>query len=185
MLVCSVLLGTHASVTGAWMTYLPNALQVPLSSPITGAVVPVATGSSSLDSGGVKPPSKRSHPWSFLLASTWYVCVAEFHATLFPLPAFWIPRFEGSIGLNDRSHTLPVPVIHQQLAMSVVLAVEVPGTGGAPQDVIGTKMSGANVPRSTAPGGAASTPRSLGTMHRKLPRLYLSGSFDSASPPIN
>jgi hypothetical protein len=39
MLVCSALLGTCACVTGAWMTYLPGVLQVPLPSPITGAVV--------------------------------------------------------------------------------------------------------------------------------------------------
>jgi hypothetical protein len=48
---------------------------------------------------------------------------------LFPLPAFQILGFEGSIGLNDRSLTLLVLVVRQQPA--VALAMEVPVTGGA------------------------------------------------------
>jgi hypothetical protein len=78
-----------------------------------------------------KPPSKRVRPWSFLLASTRYVCVAEFHGMLFPLPAFQISGFEGSVGLNDRGRTLLVPVVRRQPAMSVALATEVPSVGGA------------------------------------------------------
>jgi hypothetical protein len=48
------------------MTYLPGALQVPLSSPIAGAVVPAAAGLSSSYGGDTEPSSKRAHPWSFL-----------------------------------------------------------------------------------------------------------------------
>jgi hypothetical protein len=44
------------------MTYLPGAVQVPLSLPITGAIVPMAVGSSSSYGGGVEPPSKRVRP---------------------------------------------------------------------------------------------------------------------------
>jgi hypothetical protein len=81
MPVCSILLGTRTCIASAWMTYLPGALQVPLSSPMAGAVVFVAVGSSLSDGGGVEPLSKRACPWSFLLASTWYVCgVVPWHA---------------------------------------------------------------------------------------------------------
>jgi hypothetical protein len=65
-LVCSILLGTRAFIAGARMTYLPGALQVPLSSPIAGAVVPAVVGSSLSDGGGVEPLSKNACPWSFL-----------------------------------------------------------------------------------------------------------------------
>jgi hypothetical protein len=116
---CSVLLGMRACVTGSSMTYLPGALQVPLSSPIAGAIVHVAVGSSSLDGGGAEPPSKRARPWSFLPASTRYVCGAEFCGMPFPLLAFWILGFEGSVVLNDRSHTLLVSVVRRQPAVSV------------------------------------------------------------------
>jgi hypothetical protein len=81
-----------------------------------------------------------------LLASARYVCCAEFRGMLFPLSAFWIPGFEGSIGLNGRSRTLLVLVIHQQLVVSVALAMEVPGVGGAPWGIVGTEMSGASIP---------------------------------------
>jgi hypothetical protein len=79
----------------------------------------LAAGSSSLDGGGVEPPSKRARPWSFLLASTRYMCGAKFRGMPFPLPAFQIPGFEGSVGLSDRSRTLLVVVVHQQPAVSV------------------------------------------------------------------
>jgi hypothetical protein len=165
-LVSSVPLGTCACVTGISMTYLSGALQVPLSSPIAGAIVHVAVGSSSSDDGGVEPPSKRAHPWSFLLASTRYVCGAKFHGMSFPLPTFWIPCFEGTIRLNDRSHTILVSVVHRQSAV----AVAVVGIGGAPQGIVGTKMSGASVSRSAAPGGAGSTP---GLSHPKIPNFRM------------
>jgi hypothetical protein len=100
-----------------WMTYLPDALQVSLSSPITGAIVPAAAGSSPSDGGGAELLSKRAPPWSFLLASTRYVCGVESYGMLFPLPAFQILGFEGSVGLNGRSHTLLAPVIHRQPAV--------------------------------------------------------------------
>jgi hypothetical protein len=103
----------------------------------------------------------------------------------FPLLAFRIPGFEGSIGLNDRSCTLLVPVILRQPAMSVALATEVPGIGGTPWGIVGTKMSGASIPGRTAPGGAASAPGSSGAMHSELPGPYLPHSSNSASPPIN
>jgi hypothetical protein len=103
-----------------------------MSSPVTRVVVPAAVRLSSSDGGGVEPPSKRSRPWSFLLASAQYVCGAEFRGMLFPLSAFWIPGFEGSIGLNGRSRTLLVLVIRQQPVVLVALAMEVPGVGGAP-----------------------------------------------------
>jgi hypothetical protein len=70
------------------MTYLLSALEVPLSSLIVGAVAPVAAGSSSSNGGGAEPPSKRARAWSFLLASTRYVCSAKFHDMPFPLPVF-------------------------------------------------------------------------------------------------
>jgi hypothetical protein len=73
--------------------------------------------------------------------------------------------------LNDRSRTLLVPVVHRQLTM--VLAMEVPSTGGASQGVVGTEMSCALVYRSVAAGGAASAPRSSGIMSPELPRPYL------------
>jgi ABC-type Mn2+/Zn2+ transport system permease subunit len=59
-LVCSVLLGMCACVAGVWMTYLPGALQVPLSSAMAGVIVPVALGLSSSDGGGAEPLSKRA-----------------------------------------------------------------------------------------------------------------------------
>jgi hypothetical protein len=96
-----------------WMTYLPGTLQVPLSSPIAMAVEPTAVGSSSLDGGGVEPPSKRARPWSFLPASTWCVCGVESHGMLFLLLMFQIPGFEGSIGLNGRIRTLLAPFVRR------------------------------------------------------------------------
>jgi hypothetical protein len=164
------------------MDEFPDAQQVPLSSPITEVVVPAAAGSSSLDGGGAEPPSKRAHPLSFLSASTRYVCGAEFPGMPFPLPAFQILGFEGSVGLNDRSRTLLVSGICRQLAVSVALAMEVLGAGGAPRGIIGTEMSGASVPRSAAPGEAVSAPKSLGTMRLELPEPYLPSSSDSTSP---
>jgi hypothetical protein len=47
-LVCSTLLGMSACSTGAWMTYLHGALQIPLSSMMVGAIVSVIAGSSSI-----------------------------------------------------------------------------------------------------------------------------------------
>jgi hypothetical protein len=70
------------------MTYLPGALQVPLSSPIAGAVVPAAAGLSSSYGGDTEPSSKRTHPWSFLPASTQYVFGVESCGMLFLLLAF-------------------------------------------------------------------------------------------------
>jgi hypothetical protein len=67
----------------------------------------------------------------------------------------------------------------------VRLATEVPGAGGAPRGIVGTEMSGANIPGSAALGGVASAPESLGAMHLELPRPYLPGSSDPASLPIN
>jgi hypothetical protein len=185
MLVCYVLLGMRVCITGTQMTYLPDALQVPLSSLIPGAVVPMVAGLSASDGGGAEPPSKRARPWSFLPASTWYMCGAEFHGMSFPLPAFWILGFEGSIGLNGRSRTLLSPVIHRQLAVLVEMAMEVPGAGGTPWSIVGTDMSSASIPRNATPGGIASTPESSGVMRPELLRLYLPGSFDFASSPIN
>jgi hypothetical protein len=95
------------------MTYLPCVLQVPLSSPIAGAVVPTAVRSTSLDGGDVEPPSKSAHLWSFLLTSTQYVCGAEFCGMPFLLPAFWISGFQVNIGWNDKICTLLVSVVHQ------------------------------------------------------------------------
>jgi hypothetical protein len=122
----------RACVTGAWMTYLLGALQVPLSSSNTGAIVPAAAGSSSLDGGGVEPLSKKACPWSFLPKSTRYMCGAEFRGMSFLLPAFQISCFEGSIGLNDKSRTMLVSVVHHQPVVSMALATEVLGAGGAP-----------------------------------------------------
>jgi hypothetical protein len=113
MLVWSVLLGMHACITGTWMTYLPGALHVPLSSPIAGAVVSVVAGLSSSDGGGVEPPSKRDYPWSFLPSYTRYMCGAMFRGMPFPLPVFWILGFEGNVRWNDRSHTLLVPIVRR------------------------------------------------------------------------
>jgi hypothetical protein len=168
-----------------WMTYLLGALHVPFSSLNAGAVVPATAGSSSSNGGGAEPPSKRARPWSFLLASTRDMCGVESHGVLFSLPAFWILGFEESVGLNGRSRTLLVSVIRWQPAVSVALAMEVPGIGGAPRGIVGTKMSGASILRNSAPAGAASAPVSSGVKHPELPRLYLTNSFDSASPPIN
>jgi hypothetical protein len=103
----------------------------------------------------------------------------------FLLPVFRIPGSEGSIGLNDRIHTLLVPIVHRQPAVSVALTTEVSGTGCAPQGVIGTEMSGAGTPDSAAPSGAASARGSSGPMRLKLPGPYLPGSSDFASPPVN
>jgi hypothetical protein len=69
--------------------------------------------------------------------------------------------------------------------VSVVLATDVPGIGDAPRGVVGTEMSGPNVPRSAAPSGAASAPGSSGSMCLELPGPYLPNSFDSVSLPIN
>jgi hypothetical protein len=146
-----------------------------------------AEGSSSSDGGGAEPLSKKACPWSFLMASTRYVCGAEFRGMPFLLPAFWIPGFEGNVGLNDRSCTLQVPVVCRQLAVAVAvaLAMEVPGTGGTLQGIVGTEMSGASVSGSVAPGGVASALGSSGTMSLELPEPYLPGSSNSASPPVN
>jgi hypothetical protein len=167
------------------MTYLPVALRVRFSSPIAGAVVPGAAGSSSSDRGGAEPPPKRAHPWSFHSAFTWYLCGAEFHGMLFPLPAFQIRGFEGSVGWNDTSRTLLVPIIHLQPTASVALAMEVLGVGGAPWGIIGTEMFGASVTRGVVPGGAALASGSSGAMRLELPRPYLPSFFDSVSPSIN
>jgi hypothetical protein len=78
-----------------------------------------------------------------------------------------------------------VPVVRQQLTVVVALATEVPGTGGAPQGVVGTKMSGASIPGSVALGGAALALGSSGAMSPEFPRPYLPDSSDSTSPPIN
>jgi hypothetical protein len=156
-----------------------------MSSPVAGVVVPAAVRLSSSDGGGVEPPSKRSRPWSFLLASARYVCGAEFRGMLFPLSAFWIPGFEGSIGLNGRSRTLLVLVIRQQPVVLVALAMEVPGVGGAPWGIVGTEMSGASIPERAAPAGAASAPGCSGAMRPELFGPYLPDSSDSMSPLIN
>jgi hypothetical protein len=125
--------------------------------------VPVAVGLSSSDCGGVEAPFKRACPWCFLSASTQYVCGAEFRGMPFPLAAFWIPGFEGNIGWNDRGHISLVLVVLRRSA--VALATKVSGVGGAPQDIIGTEMSGASASRSAA--------------------TYLPSSSNSVSPPIN
>jgi hypothetical protein len=96
------------------------------------------------------------------------------------VPAFQIRGFEGSIGLNDNSHTLLAPVIHWQSTVSMALPMEVSGAGGAPWGVIGTEMSSASVPE-----WCGSAPGSSGTMRLELPELYLPGSSDFASPPVN
>jgi hypothetical protein len=93
-LVYSVLLGMCACLAGAWMTYLPCVLQVPLSSLIARAVVPTAAGSSSLDAGDVEPPSKSARLWSFLLTSTQYVCGAEFCGMSFLFQRFGFRDFK-------------------------------------------------------------------------------------------
>jgi hypothetical protein len=173
MLVSSILLGKRTSIAGSWITYLPGALQVPLSLSITGAIVPTALGLSLSDDGGAEPPYKRANSWSFLPASTRHVCGAEFRGMPFPLPPFWILGFEGSVGLNDRSCTILVPVVHRQSTVAVALATEVPGIGDAPQGVIGTEVSGASIHGS------------LGAMSVELPGPYLPDSSDCASPPIN
>jgi hypothetical protein len=119
--------------------------------------------------GGAEPPSKRAYPWSFLLACTQYVCASKFCGMPFPVLAFRIPCFEGSIGLNDRSRTLLASVNRRQPAVPVALATEVPGVGGAPRGVIGTEMSGARNPgwRGLSP------PSSLGTCVRSCSdRIY-------------
>jgi hypothetical protein len=82
----------------------------------------------------------------------------------FPLLVFYIPGFEGSIGLNDRSRTLLVSVIRRQPTVSVTLAMEVLGTGGTPQGVNGTEISSGSIPGRAALGGAALTPGSSGAM---------------------
>jgi hypothetical protein len=104
---------------------------------------------------------------------------------LFLLLAFWILGFEGSIGLNGRSHTLLASVFHRQPVVSLALAMELPGTGSAARSVIGTEMSGANLPDSATPGGVVSVPGSSGAMRPELPGPYLPGSSDSTSLPIN
>jgi hypothetical protein len=141
-----------ACVTGAWMTYLPGALQVPLSLLIAGAIVPAAVGSSSSGGGGAEPPSKRARPWSFLPSSTQYVCGAEICGMSFPLPAFQIPGFEGSVWSNDRSCTILVPVVRWEPTVSVALATEVLGASGTTRVIVGTEMPGASVPKTAARG---------------------------------
>jgi hypothetical protein len=114
---------------------------------------------------GAECPSKRDHPWSFLPAPSQYVCGAEFCGMPFLLPAFWIPGFERNVGWNDRSRTLLPSVVHRRPTVVVALAMEVSGTGGAPQGIIGNEMSGTSISWSATP--------------------YLPYSSDSASPPIN
>jgi hypothetical protein len=136
--------------------------------------VPAAAGSPPSDGGGAELLSKRAPPWSFLLASTQYVCGVESYGILFPLPAFQILGFEGSVGLNGRSRTLLSPVIRRQPAvwwhclrsyrMQVVLLE-------------------ASLPAS--PSGVTLAPGSMGAMHPQLPRPYLPGSSDSAFLPVN
>jgi hypothetical protein len=104
---------------------------------------------------------------------------------LFPLSMLQIPGFEGSIALNGRSHTLVVPVVHRQPALSIALATEVLGAGGAPRGIVGTEMSGASIPGSVAPGGASSALGSSGTMLPELHRPYPPSSSDSASSLVN
>jgi hypothetical protein len=128
--------------------------------------VPTALGLSLSDDGGAEPPYKRANSWSFLPASTRHVCGAEFRGMPFPLPPFWILGFEGSVGLNDRSCTILVSVVHRQSAVAVAVA----GIGGAPQAIVGTKLSGASISRSAAPGGAGSTP---GLSHPKIPNFRM------------
>jgi hypothetical protein len=83
----------------------------------------------------------------------------------FLLPAFWILGFERNVGWNDRSRTLLPSVVHQRPTVAVALAMEVSGTGGAPQGIIGNEMFGTSISWSATP--------------------YLPYSSDSASPPIN
>jgi hypothetical protein len=147
--------------------------------------VSAAAGSSSSDGGSVESPFKRAHLWSYLPMSTWYVCGAKFRDMSFLLRAFWISSFEGSIGLNDKSHTLLVLVVHQQWTVAVALATEVPGIGGAPQGVVGNEMFGASAFSSAALGGAASAPGSSGAMSSESPGSYLPSSSDSVSPLVN
>jgi hypothetical protein len=58
--------------------------------PTTGVIVSTTVGSSSLDVGGVEPPSKRAHAWSFLPVSSWYACGTR--CILFLLPTYFDPE---------------------------------------------------------------------------------------------
>jgi hypothetical protein len=59
------------------------------------------------------------------------------------------------------------------------------GASSAPRGIVGTEMSGAGIPRSIDPGGAASAPGSSSAMRPELPEPYLPGSSDCVSPPVN
>jgi hypothetical protein len=97
VLVCSILRGTHAYLTGAWMTLLFGSLQVPLPLQTARAATSMIVQPSSSDSGGEDPPSKRAHPWSFLSASSRYAHGVNFCGAPFPLLLFQDSGFEGNI----------------------------------------------------------------------------------------
>jgi hypothetical protein len=73
-LVCSFWYVVRCCAAGAWVAYLPGAMQVPLPPLVAGAVASVTVGLSLLGGGGVEPPFKRAHPWSFLPSSSQYLC---------------------------------------------------------------------------------------------------------------
>jgi hypothetical protein len=55
------------------IAHLLRVLQVPPYSPTVRVVVVMMVGPSSSGSGGVKPPFKKAHTWSFFLVSSLYV----------------------------------------------------------------------------------------------------------------
>jgi hypothetical protein len=78
--------------------------------------------------------SVQESPCSVLPPGIYPVHV-EFRGMSFPLPAFQIPGFVGSVGLNDRSHILLLSVVCRQPVVSVALAAEVTGAGSAPRGI--------------------------------------------------
>jgi hypothetical protein len=154
-----------ACIAGAWLTYLPGALQVPLSSPMAGAIVPAAAGcphrtvgvQSLHPRGPIPSPSSWHLPgmcvvWSSVACRS---CFQHFGSRV----------LKEMFGWNDRSRTLLVLVAYRWPAVVVSLDMEVSGVGGTSQGVIGTKISGASV------FGSATS--------------FLPCSSDSTSPLIN
>jgi hypothetical protein len=134
-----------ACIAGAWMTYLPGALQVPLSSPMAGAIVPSAAGcprrtvgvQSLHPRGPIPSPSSWHLPgmcvvWSSVACRS---CFQHFGSRV----------LKEMFGWNGRSRTLLVLVAYRWPAVVVSLDMEVSGVGGTSQGVVGTKISGASV----------------------------------------
>jgi hypothetical protein len=71
------------------IVHLLGVLLVPASSLATRVATAMMAGPSLSSSGGVEPPSKRSHPWSFLPVSSQYVHGVVHMFTPLLLLLFW------------------------------------------------------------------------------------------------